>query len=432
MADQAGTYRLNIFAAPGLRGAVRTAAVIVAGGAAVLGLLLAANQSLAATKHRKPTPAQSAAARSAKAFDPDARLERIFAAISGGHWRDALAETDKLIAEQPNFQLAHLIRGDLLLARTRPIGTLGAGSKANPEQLQDFREEAVARLRGLRQKPAANVVPRYLLQLRPDQKTAVVVDTKRSRLYVYENVDGRPRFLADYYFTQGKLGSAKTREGDLKTPIGVYHITGNLPAARLPDFYGAGALPINYPNEWDQMNGRTGHGIWLHGTPSNTFARAPKASDGCVVLSNRDLISLFKSVKVGVTPVIISDDIEWLSLDDWDKERRALGQAIESWRKDWESLDVPRYLKHYSPAFESNSLNRAQWERRKLELNERKTWIKVQLDKLSMLRYPGKDDLVVVTFVQDYRSNNLSNRIAKRQYWKREGQAWKIIYEGIA
>ena len=52
----------------------------------------------------------------------------------------------------------------------------------------------------------------------------------------------------------------------------MYHFTSVLSKSELPDFYGAGALPINYPNEWDRLNGRTGHGIWLHGTPADTYA----------------------------------------------------------------------------------------------------------------------------------------------------------------
>ncbi len=49
-----------------------------------------------------------------------------------------------------------------------------------------------------------------------------------------------------------------------------------------------------------------------------------------------------------------------------------------------------------------------------------------------MFRAPDKEDYVVVTFEQDYRSNNLNNQMKKRQYWVRENGTWKIIYEGAA
>jgi hypothetical protein len=37
----------------------------------------------------------------------------------------------------------------------------------------------------------------------------------------------------------------------------------------------------------------------------------------------------------------------------------------------------------------------------------------------------------MVTFQQDYRSNNLSNRIVKRQFWTREGREWRIVHEAV-
>jgi hypothetical protein len=40
--------------------------------------------------------------------------------------------------------------------------------------------------------------------------------------------------------------------------------------------------------------------------------------------------------------------------------------------------------------------------------------------------------LVVVNFEQDYDSSNLSNRMKKRQYWIKQDNRWKIIYEGAA
>ncbi|HSG24118.1 MAG TPA: L,D-transpeptidase family protein, partial [Azonexus sp.] len=223
---------------------------------------------------------------------PEAQLVTIFKEIEANQLNNALQLTEALLRQHPNYRLANLIKGDLLLARRQDIQTFGAMSGAPAEKVADLRAEAIVRLRGYREKPETNNVPRYLLQMQPDQRHAIVVDTKRSRLYLYENDltnGGRPRFVADYYVTQGKLGAEKLSEGDKKTPIGVYHVTSSVPRQKLADLYGSGAFPINYPNEWDKRQGRNGSGIWLHGTPSNTFARPPKASEGCVVLTNQDL-----------------------------------------------------------------------------------------------------------------------------------------------
>ena len=345
----------------------------------------------------------------------------------------ALGQTEELLQRYPTFRLAHLIKGDLLLARSMPISTFGNASNAPPEKLTDLREEVIARLKAYRSRATtADYVPRYLMQMPPGQEHAIVVDTQKSRLYLYKNDNGRPRFVADYYISHGKLGADKTREGDKKTPTGVYHVTSSLSPKKVGDFYGSGAFPINYPNEWDKRQGRTGHGIWLHGTPSDTYSRPPKASDGCVVLSNVDLDSLAKNLQIGLTPVIISNSIEWLTFDDWQNERSTLTKKIDEWRSDWESKDVNRYLKHYSAKFRTNDQNLEQFAQQKRKVNGSKEWIKVMLSNTSMFRDPGKEELVVVTFEQDYQSNNLSNQMKKRQYWIREDGTWKIVFEGAA
>ena len=362
---------------------------------------------------------------------PEPQLSKILDEIEKNRLDTALEQTEALLSQYPKFRLAHLIKGDLLLARSMPLSTFGNAKNAPQDKLADLREEAVARLKAYRSRQStADYVPRYLLQMQPDQEHAIVVDTQKSRLYLYRNDKGRPRFVADYYISQGKLGADKTREGDKKTPIGVYHVTSSLSPQKLGDLYGSGAFPINYPNEWDRRQGRNGHGIWLHGTPSDTFSRPPKASDGCVVLSNVDLNALAKNLQIGLTPVIISNSIEWLSFDDWQKERSTLTKKIDEWRSDWESRDVDRYLKHYSKQFQTKDQSLEKFAQQKQQVNAGKEWIKVKLSNVSMFRNPGKDELVIVTFEQDYQSNNLSNQMKKRQYWVNENGTWKIIYEG--
>lgn len=363
---------------------------------------------------------------------PEASLSKVFDDIEHRKLESALERTESLLRVYPNFRLAHLIHGDLLLARSRPISGFGNAPSAPPERIAELRAEAIARLKAYRDRPPTNQVPRYLLQMRPDQKYAIVVDTEKSRLYVYANDGGRPRFVADYYITQGKEGAQKAREGDRKTPLGVYHVVSQVPKKRLTDFYGSGAFPINYPNEYDRLQGRAGHGIWLHGVPSDTFSRPPRASDGCVVLANSDLQAVASRLQLGLTPVIISNEIEWLSLDDWHQERSSLQKQIEAWRHDWESGDTERYLQHYSPKFTSDDATRAQWSARKRNVAKEKKWVRVRLKNISMFRSPGQEEVVVVTFDQDYRSNNLKQQDGKRQYWVKEAGKWKILYEGQA
>jgi murein L,D-transpeptidase YafK len=366
------------------------------------------------------------------AAGPDKALSGVLEAIEKNRLALATERVEALLAAHPNFRLAHLIRGDLLTARLRPLETFGNVPKTVPrEKVEDLRAEALSRLRALRDRPNGTHLPRYVLQMHADQKHALVVDSRRSRLYVFENAGGRPRFVADYYVTLGKNGVEKTREGDQKTPIGVYHVTANLPRQKLTDFYGAGAYPINYPNAWDKRLGRNGHGIWLHGTPSDTYSRPPRASDGCIVLANTDLEAVARTLQIGLTPVIIADDIEWTDAGVLEAERKALAGAFEAWRADWASRNSGKYLAHYAARFHSGDQSLAEWSERKRQVNAAKSWIEVGVSRVSMMQYP-REKFVVVNFDQDYRSSNLSNVMRKRQYWIKEDGRWRILFEGGA
>lgn len=344
----------------------------------------------------------------------------------------ALKDIETLLRIYPNFKLAHLIRGDLLMARAHPLSSIGSLAGASQQQISDLREEARARLlRHLEQMPV-NRVPKYLVQFQPEQRHAVVVDTGKSRLYLFQNDNGTPRYVADYYVSSGKAGAEKIKEGDQKTPLGVYFVTANLPRTQISDFYGTGAFPISYPNEWDRQQGKNGHGIWLHGVPSDTYSRPPRASNGCVVLANPDMDKLGKTLQVGLTPVVITDRVEWVDANNLAAQRGALSSQIENWRHDWESIDSDKYLKHYSKSFSAPGQNYRSWDTQKRQVNASKSWVKVKLSNISIFGYPGSENLMVVTFNQDYSSNNLKNQMKKRQYWKLENNEWKIIFEGAA
>ena len=363
---------------------------------------------------------------------PEAMLVRALLDIRDSKFSSAFDHIDSLLLSNPNFRLAQLVKGDLLLSRTRPINSIGNASGGSAEQVAGLRDEARVRLVRSQIDPSTDLAPRYLLQMPDKEKLALVLDSTKSTLFVFENTGKTPRYVADYYVTIGKNGLEKFREGDKKTPVGVYHVVSRLPKDKLTDFYGSGAYPISYPNEWDQMRGRNGHGIWLHGTPRDTYSRPPRASDGCIVLTNQDLETLAARLQIGSTPIVIADSIDWAKPDEVESLRSDLASSIENWRRDWESRNTEAYLRHYAKNFESNGQNLAQWSAQKHQVNAGKNWIKVKISDVSLLLYPGKGDMAVATFEQDYTSSNLANRMMKRQYWIRENNKWRIVFEGAA
>ena len=85
----------------------------------------------------------------------------------------------------------------------------------------------------------------------------------------------------------------------------------------LPELYGNGAFPINYPNSWDKRNNKTGYGIWIHGVPRDTYSRPPLASEGCVVTSNKTLLKLKEFIHLGETKIILTEEIDWITKKEW-------------------------------------------------------------------------------------------------------------------
>lgn len=372
------------------------------------------------------TPALQAAE-----LDADRQMANSLLAVSQSRMPEAQIAVDKLTQQYPNFRLAQLIKGDLLLARAQPLQTLGNTGNVRNAELEQLRDEARQRVRAATEvfPNDKDKVPAYLLNLDDSYRHALVVDASRARLYVYENRAGLPVRVADFYITIGKAGAGKQKEGDNRTPIGIYTISSFKSPSELTDFYGGGAFTLSYPNEWDTRQGRNGHGIWIHGTPSNNYSRTPRASEGCVVMANDDLRQLGQYIQTGKTPVIIAEQVEWVAYDVLDTRRNDLAAALDQWRTDWESRDTDRLLSHYSASFRAGSQDLPAFAASKYKVNAAKSWIKVGLSKLSLMLYPERPDFALVTFEQDYQSSNLSDSTPKRQFWSRENGRWKIIHE---
>jgi len=346
---------------------------------------------------------------------------------------EALIELEILKSINPKFGLAQLVYADLMMAKNQRITDFGNSYKVDNEKINALRDEILARWNYYKSPIDKTLIPSSIIKLSDKQDYVLVVDQSRHRMFLYKNQGGIPVYVDDFYVTIGKKGTGKIFEGDQKTPLGVYFVTRFIESDVLPDLYGDGAFPLNYPNIWDRRNGRTGTGIWLHGTPSEIFSRPPEDSDGCVIISNDDLKSLAPYVDVGqTTPVILAREIKWETKDVWKKRQKDFYSYLEQWRKDWESRDAELYLSHYSKDYEGLGKNYESWARHKRRVNPSKSFIKVNLDNTSIFVYPnGTAPIMVITFMQNYSSDSFNRAYRKRQYWKMEEDGnWRIIFEG--
>jgi L,D-transpeptidase catalytic domain len=408
--------------------------------AAALTLLMATAAGTVWAQRQRSSPAApaiegDAASRSTAAAhtSPEARLIDIYRLIGAARLPEALVAAEALTRDTPRFSLAQLVYGDLLLAQTGALIEMGQGANAvDPRAANDvlaLRQEASLRLQALRDLPPAGAWPKQVLQLAPSVRHLVAVDTSRSRLYVLENQPGGPRLIAHHYVSIGSQGVGKRDEGDQRTPLGTYYITSKLDGKQLGDFYGAGALPLNYPNDHDRRLGRTGANIWLHGTPSAQFARAPRATNGCIVLANDDLSRWLRELAPRSTPVVVADRIEWVNPKALGASRQAALGLVESWRRARVHEDVASLMELYAQHFDNGDSGYDAW-RAQLESEAHATHGRErQLDDLSVLAWHERNDVLVITFTEVLRGS--TRGVTRRQYWSHESGQWKIFSEGV-
>ncbi|HAY45065.1 MAG TPA: hypothetical protein DCY55_02135 [Gammaproteobacteria bacterium] len=370
--------------------------------------------------------------------DPDpyeARLLSVLSAIQSAELELARELALTLVADYPTSRIGAALLGDIYSGFNSPLSDFGLQLKINdPEQAQGLHHELLAR-KGLTDfYPDEGLVPAALLDI-GNAPYVILGDMEHSRLYVYRNEDGYPKLVADYYMTIGLKGIGKQVEGDQRTPVGVYQITHFIPDNELPDLYGAGAYPVDYPNVLDKGLKRTGYGIWLHGTPSDQYSRVPYASDGCFVVSNRDFEDLAKYIDGDVgTPVLLSANVEWVANESVETLKTHFMDSFREWEEAWESLDVERYQQLYnSRKFGFSSIAFEKWLTGKKRVIQTAKYIRVDTAISGLFVYPGEQDTILVKYAQKFESDTFKDNSQKQMYWQRNDVGeWRIIYEGDA
>lgn len=371
------------------------------------------------------------------------RLVEILAQIERREINEAFHAAKALTDEIPNFRAAQLLYADLLRMRTgsAPIGEQLAQSQTQPSQrnmgvadqgiappefYKGLHNELQRRRQAVIDLPPPGMVPSNLLQLAPSVRHVIAVDTSKSRLYVFSNGPQGLQLLTNFYITVGRNGVHKRVEGDQRTPLGVYFVGRQISRQRLPDLYGQGALTVNYPNDWDRLHGRTGSGIWLHGVPSDQFARVPQASDGCVVLSNPDIAFLMASIDRR-TPVLIAEKLDWVS-PQWrapHKQSDSFMQSVEYWQSAWRQGDSQRLSTLYS----TELANAAALDQRRNRLAALGPLSQLAVDDMSI--YHWQDEAGEVRIVNLQASTGTAASTTIRQYWRKHAGRWEIFAEDV-
>ncbi len=367
----------------------------------------------------------------------EAMLENVYALLRQGERSTAVAQTEQLVTSFPHFQLGQLLFAELLnegLAQPiDPKEIPGKETASGEDRYDELLLESNRRLNRPTIDTLKGLVPSNIISLSPQNPYVIAVDASKSRLYWFANktVDPlKPRLelLLDTYVSVGQKGTGKLREGDGRTPLGVYFVNKNLKGQPLPDLYGAGALTLNYPNAIDVMRGQTGSGIWLHGTPSTQYARAPWATDGCVVMSNPEMDRLLSLKNLERTPVLIADKLEWVSSDRSVPDRDAFKIRLDQWIRDRQTSNLESLKTLYSPQYQRDGKGLSAWWP-EIAATAQVTGHGGPVNLQSILQWKDTQDYIVVNV---YNPNTPKGKVPQqlRMYWAKEGNQWQILYEG--
>jgi murein L,D-transpeptidase YafK len=128
--------------------------------------------------------------------------------------------------------------------------------------------------------------------------TSIEVYKSKRRMYLYSN-----KVMVNSYKISlgGNPIGKKMKEGDEKTPEGIYKIDGkNAHSSCYKN------LGVSYPNASDKVNNYTGGLIKIHGLKNNfgwvgKFHRFYDWTDGCIAVTNDEMEDLYNSIDIGTS-----------------------------------------------------------------------------------------------------------------------------------
>ncbi|MEK2687960.1 L,D-transpeptidase family protein [Bdellovibrio sp. GT3] len=275
---------------------------------------------------------------------------------------------------------------------------------------------------------ANDLLPAPLLQISETDafsKFVFLVDKEKRKLSVFERNGEQIKKVDEFPADIGAAGGNKTKRDDKKTPEGIYFLQKRLTQPEIPfNLYGALAFTTNYPNLFDKRENKTGSGIWLHAIPDTV--PLTRGSRGCVVVRNEVIKKLADYIKLNETPILIFDQVSYVSKDEHEKRRMALNTFVEGWRQSWEAQDIDKYMSFYDKEFKAPGFDFAGWKTHKANLKKQYEFIKVHLSQPYIVQH---NDQLLVKTLQRYESDKHIDYGVKTIYAVKSGDTYKIIRE---
>jgi murein L,D-transpeptidase YafK len=175
----------------------------------------------------------------------------------------------------------------------------------------------------------------------------------------------------------------------------------------------------------DRLRRKTGSGIWIHGSDE---AMKHFDTEGCIRFENEYITYFREELNLTRTPVIVNHVLEWTDVATLRAEVAKIKSLINDWKDSWEKQILAPYLDFYSQEFVSHNqkMDYQQWVAHKERVFALGNTVRLTLTDFN---YHYADNLLLITFMQDYRAGAYRDFGKKQMILRRDGSNWKIVQE---
>lgn len=255
----------------------------------------------------------------------------------------------------------------------------------------------------------------------------LVVDKNnlRAKLQTLPLAGEKPKVIKTFDVAMGKNKGDKVKEGDNKTPEGVYFVDGNIDGKKLPRRYGSLAITLDFPNPVDRHRKVTGTGIWLHGVETDLRVKQSRVTEGCVVFYNSDIRALKEWLPRNGSAVVIAQEMDQVNRPE---DLEQLRKSVENWKNSWKTRQIGGYVESYHPDFTFRKMNRDGFRTYKNRVFNKYKKMLVDLTDVRLITHPK---YAVTMMNQRFNGDDRYMSYGQKTiYWQKDSDGqWKIISE---
>jgi murein L,D-transpeptidase YafK len=272
----------------------------------------------------------------------------------------------------------------------------------------------------------------FTIALEASDFTLITVDKKnlKAHLSTLPAPSETSKVLKTFSIAIGKEEGDKFRQGDNKTPEGIYFPGEVIDTQKIdPGKYGQRAIPLNFPNMMDDKEGKTGYGIWLHGAGDDNRIANRQVTEGCVAFYNKDILELSRWVLPPHSLVVITEDKDQVNLKE---DLVQVEERTKAWVQAWQNRDLDQYIGFYKGNFTSQGKDKKAYGQYKKRIFQSYQKMVVKMTDLRVVTHPK---YAVAIMAQDFSGDRrFISKGRKILYWQKNpnSKTWVIAGEDFS